>query len=229
MSAVGDWPEIVGAIEATGLAARGVITLAPAERVGALEDVACLALLGFVGRRGFDVFAASPEAADGAEHPLDRWSRRVIDALAAELGAKAFYPFGGPPYWPFQRWALHGDDVHASPIGLLIRADYGLWHSYRGALGFSRDIAPPARPKRERPCDTCPGRPCLTTCPVGAFRAGRYDVAACASWLQAPGGADCMNEGCRARRACPVGAEHRPTPAQAAFHMRAFLAARERR
>jgi len=35
-----------------------------------------------------------------------------------------------------------------------------------------------------------------------------------------------MEGGCLARRACPVGAEHAHQPAQAAFHMRAFLAAR---
>jgi hypothetical protein len=31
-----------------------------------------------------------------------------------------------------------------------------------------------------------------------------------------------MGEGCRARRACPVGRDYRYAPDQAAFHMRPF-------
>jgi hypothetical protein len=62
---------------------------------------------------------------------------------------------------------------------------------------------------------------------VGAFSADGYDVAACAAHLKSAAGADCMTGGCLARRACPVGAEHRHAPDQAAFTMRAFLQARE--
>ena len=40
-------------------------------------------------------FSASPEYTDGATDPLDRWSTRVITALAADLGARALFPFGG--------------------------------------------------------------------------------------------------------------------------------------
>ncbi len=36
-----------------------------------------------------------------------------------------------------------------------------------------------------------------------------------------------MDLGCRARRACPVGREYFYDPEQAAFHMRAFLDARQ--
>ena len=98
------------------------------------------------GREGWGAFAASPEAHDGLEHPLDRFSRRVIEALARDLGALALFPFGGPPYWPFQQWARRAEPVHPSPIGLLIHPRYGLWHSYRGALGFREalDIPEPA-------------------------------------------------------------------------------------
>ena len=52
-----------------------------------------------------------------------------------------------------------------------------------------------------------------------------YDVAACAGHLEDPAGADCMGAGCRARRACPVGAEHAYGHEQANFTMRAFLRA----
>ena len=41
-----------------------------------------------------------------------------------------------------------------------------------------------------------------------------------------PAGAGCMDHGCAARRACPVGAEHRYPADAAGFYMRAFRAAR---
>jgi hypothetical protein len=41
--------------------------------------------------------------------------------------------------------------------------------------------------------------------------------------VKSAAGADCMNFGCQARRACPVGAEHAYGGEQASFLMRAFL------
>jgi ferredoxin len=218
---------VLAAVERTGLAPRGAFALAGDERRGALADVGAIVLAGFAGRSGWDAFAASPEAADGADHPLDRWSRRVIEALALELGATAFFPFGGPPFWPFQQWAQRAEPVHPSPIGVLIHPRFGLWHSYRGALGFREalDVAEPAA--APSPCDSCRERWCLNACPVGAFSAAGYDVAACAGHLKRAEGADCMEAGCRARRACPIGAEHAYGREQAYFTMRAFLRARE--
>jgi hypothetical protein len=61
---------------------------------------------------------------------------------------------------------------------------------------------------------------------VGAFSRGAYDVAACVGHVESVAGADCMDFGCRARRACPVGAEYAYSPEQASFTMRAFLRAR---
>jgi len=216
---------IVAAIEGHGLAARGAFPTGEADRAHGLDGLATIVLVGAAGSTGWDVFARSPEAGDGRGHPLDRWSRRVIDALALEMGAKALYPFGGPPHWPFQRWALRAESVHASPLGLLIHPDHGLWHSYRGALGFAEPIAMPQQELRASPCAICAGRPCLSACPVGAFSIDRFDAAACAGHLRRPEGGACLEEGCLARRACPVGVDRAHPPAQAGFHMRAFLAA----
>jgi hypothetical protein len=214
---------VLSAVARTGLVPRGAFLLSDEERRGELAGVRTVVLAGTAGRDGWDAFAASGEAADGAGHPLDRWSRRVIEAVARDLGALALFPFGGPPFWPFQQWARRAESVHPSPIGVLIHPVYGLWHSYRGALGFSEALAisePEAAPS---PCETCVERPCLCACPVGAFSPAGYDVAACVGHLKSPAGADCMELGCRARRVCPVGAEHAYGPEQASFHMRAFL------
>jgi hypothetical protein len=183
-------------------------------------------LIGMVGSSNWPAFAASPEFRDRAPDPLDRWSARVIGGLAADLDAVAIFPFGGPPYAPFQRWALRAEPMSPSPLGLLIHPKYGLWHSYRGALGFAEALEIPARETVASPCESCAGRPCLSACPVGAFDGEGYDVAACAAHLRSPLGTPCMTGGCLARRACPVGREHAQTPATAAFHMAAFLANR---
>lgn len=218
---------IVAAIEQTGLAPRGALRLDVDERPGDLADIRTIVLIGMAGRSGWDAFAASEEAHDGIDHPLDRFSRRIIGALAEDFDAVALYPFGGPPYWPFQQWAQRAGQVHPSPVGLLIHAAYGLWHSYRGALGFTQALDIPVLDASASPCDTCTGRWCLKACPVVAFSARGYDVAACAAHLGSRAGADCMSGGCLARRACPVGAEHAHGAEQAAFTMRAFLRARE--
>jgi hypothetical protein len=211
------------AIERAGLIPRGAFKLEDGERVGELADMRAIVLAGMVGREGWNAFAASPEASDGLADPLDRWSRRLIESLARELGGRALFPFGGPPFLPFQRWAQRAESVHSSPIGLLIHTYYGLWHAYRGAIGLPEELAVPESAPVPSPCESCIGRWCLKSCPVGAFSNAGYDVAACAGHLRSAAGGDCMDFGCRARRACPVGAEHAYGPEQASFLMRAFL------
>jgi hypothetical protein len=163
-------------------------------------------------------FRQSAEAQDNAPHPLDRWSRRVIGRLACDLGAKACFPFGGPPYRPFIAWALRSGRAHQSPVGLLVHAETGLFYSLRGAIALPDDLPPDPAPS---PCATCADRPCLTACPARALTAQGYDVPACHSFLDTAAGTSCMDAGCHVRRACPVGRDRR-LPTQSAFHMKAF-------
>ncbi len=164
-------------------------------------------------------FTASPEFKDSAADPLDRWSKRVIDALAQDLGAQVFYPFGGPPYQPFISWAKESGRAHASPVGLLVHDMAGLMVSYRGALGFSQRLAVPE--PAPNPCHSCVPQPCRAACPVDALKPDAYDVQACKADLDSPGNT-CMAMGCAARRACPVSQSYGRLEAQSAFHMDAF-------
>lgn len=199
---------------AVGLAPLGA--LHPAD--GTVPGVATVVLLGPDEPRFWDIVRASPEYRDGAADPIDRWSLRVIGGLAAALGAVAFYPFGGPPWQPFTGWARASGAAWASPVGLLVNAERGLFVSFRGALGFGERLALPA--PAAFPCAAC-ARPCLTACPVGALGAHGYDVGACHRYLDTAEGADCLARGCAVRRACPVGRGMRPE-AQSAFFMTAF-------
>lgn len=182
---------ISSAIERAGLVPRGALRLEASERAGELAGIRTIVLAGMAGREGWSAFAASPEARDRAGHPLDRFSRRVIGGLARELGAKALFPFGGPPFLPFQQWARRAEPVHPSPIGILIHPRYGLWHSYRGTLGFREALDVPEQAAVPSPCDSCSGRWCLKACPVDAFSDAGYEVAACAGYLTSAEGADC--------------------------------------
>ncbi|RDD61211.1 4Fe-4S dicluster domain-containing protein [Ferruginivarius sediminum] len=216
---------IAEAVAAHGLLLRGGFHPEGAVDAPALDDgrtPGTLLLVGNAGPAMWRVFSASAEAADGQPHPMDRWSRRVIGELARRFGARAIFPFEGPPYYPFQRWARRAEAVHVSPLGILIHPEYGLWHAYRGALAFPGRLALPPPDERPSPCDSCPDKPCLSACPVHAFSSRGYDVAACAGYLDSPGGRDCLDKGCLARRACPVGREYLYEPGQAAYHMAAF-------
>jgi ferredoxin len=207
-----------------GLAVRGAFHPDPHELGVALPATAegTLVLLGFTGSVQWHVFAQSDEAHDGLPHPLDRWSRRIIAPLARDFEAMDFYP-NGTPRLPFQRLAARCEPVHRSPIGLLIHVKWGLWHAYRAALLLRERIEVPALMPSAHPCVACIAKPCLSSCPVGAFSSKGFDVAACAKHVQSAAGADCLELGCRARRACPVGAEFRYVGDQARFHMDAFL------
>ena len=166
-------------------------------------------------------FTASPEFNDGQPDPMDRWSDRVIGAMAAEIDAQPLFPFGGPPYQPFIAWAQRSGRAWQSPAGLLVHDRAGLMVSYRGALALPQRLKLPSLPTC--PCDTCNDRPCLAACPVNALSAASsYDVAGCHAYLGSSPGGDCMAGGCKARRACPVSQSYARLVAQSAFHMKAF-------
>ena len=201
-------------------AADGVPPMADGRPAGTLYLVANL------GGAMWPAFSQSLEFTDGTAHPLDRWTSRVLRRLADDAGAAALFPFGGPPWLPFQRWAARAGSVTSSPLGILIHPKYGLWHAYRGAIAFDRQLPLPETDPRPRPCDSCLDRPCLLACPVGAFKPEGYDVAGCRAHVASATGKRCREGGCLARLACPVGREHAYPPAQMAFHMKAFLAGR---
>jgi hypothetical protein len=164
-------------------------------------------------------------------NPLDAWSAEVIGGIAERFGAKAVFPWQ-KPYLPFQQWAKRGEGLKPSPLGMLIHPEFGLWHAYRGALVFDVEIAIQQARVTIHPCDECVEKPCLSTCPVDAFSPDGFDAAGCRSYLDSSASRDgsvtqpdCMNAGCRARDACPVGRDHRYPDTQVQFHMAAFARA----
>ncbi|MEO6624581.1 MAG: hypothetical protein ABIN37_07100 [Burkholderiaceae bacterium] len=203
-----------------------------ADALPALPGGAAAAAVWMVGQVGSEVwphFSASSFAQDGLPDPLDRWSKSIGNPLAEAEGGSAVYPSDGPPWFPFQQWATRAEPVATSPPLLLVHPEYGLWHAYRFALMLpllhpedAAGLAEAGRLLATDVCARCDGQPCLHSCPVQAFTGTSYRVDDCASHLHSAAGADCMQGGCLARRACPVGAQLRYVPEQAAFHMQAF-------
>jgi hypothetical protein len=200
-------------------------------------------MVGVAGSQFWPYFKASSFFTDGLADPLDRWSRSIGESLAKRWGGMALFPFTGPPYWPFQQWAERCEPLQPSPMLLRIHPQYGLWHAYRFALGLPEptldadeartlpvdEESDPAHGAQTEPfasatslCANCDGQPCLHTCPVGAYTTNGFAIDACSGHLHSQVGQPCMETGCLARQACPVGVGYRYEPDHAAFHMRAF-------
>ena len=217
-----DYETVSERISFTGMICRGGFHPLPDDRVP-LAGETCV-LVGNVGRSFWRTFQGGRRA---GKNPLEDWTHNVLTRVATDLDAKVLFPFDGPPYLPFQKWARRAEPVYPSPIGPLIHAKYGLWHAYRGMLVFTAKFAVPPLALGHSPCDDCRDKPCLTTCPVDAFEVASYKVRSCTQHISSDQGLDCMVRGCLARRACPVGQEYVYEPEQAEFHMLAFLNSNE--
>jgi hypothetical protein len=217
---------IATALSMVGMIARGGFRVRPDDAVPPLGDGRAARTVVIAGNAGPAMWRAFRADIRPGPDPLDRWCRSVLAEIAKEIGAGLVLPSDGPPYAPFQRWAMRAEAVFISPLGLLIHPKWGLWHGYRGAFLVGEPFDVPPREAGQSPCESCPEKPCLTTCPVGAFTGEDYRVDDCTAYLHRPDGSSCLTGGCRARRACPVGKNHLPEPDQAGFHMQAFLASR---
>ncbi|MCB2116921.1 MAG: ferredoxin [Rhodobacteraceae bacterium] len=204
---------------AQALAVFGAFHAAPGDDLP--EDAGTVLLFG-PDEPGFWAHVTSaPEWADGAPDPLDRWSDRVIGAMARALGGAAHFPFGDPPHRPFYAWALRSGRAFASPVTLLVHDRAGLMVSYRGAIALPGRLPLPAAPSAS-PCDSCAGQPCRAACPAGALTPSGYDVPACHSFLDRQAGENCLSAGCLVRRACPISRAYGRLPEQSSYHMGLF-------
>lgn len=157
------------------------------------------------------------------ENPLDTWSRLVIEAAGERIGARTVLP-NDRPFLPFQQWAMRAELLRPSPLGILMHPRYGLWHAYRGALLFDRELPlePAARPIHL--CDQCADKPCLRACPVHAHAPPHFAHQKCLSHVRSEAGEACRSVGCLDRNACPAATEYRYPPAVQKFFMDAFAA-----
>ena len=215
-----DYANISQAAHAAGLQIYGA--LHPEMRPVKALSHGTLILLG-CGAEFWPIFTRSPEYLEAGPDPVDHWSARVVGALAATLGATAYFPFGGPPYVPFVDWALASGRAFTSPSQMMVHDEVGMLISYRGALHFDQNFDIPPPPLAHSPCATCTTQPCLNTCPAAALvKGGPYELTACHHHLDPPAGVACMTQGCLARCACPLSQGAGRRIEQTAHHMRYF-------
>ena len=182
-------------------------------------------VVGSGGPAFFDRFAAaSPEAADGAANPLDRYTKRVADTVASgALGPLAvahavYFPFdGAEPLIPFQRLGRAAGLGGPGPLGLQIHPVFGPWWAYRALVVVDRAL--PSRPPIGDGCAGCDA-PCVGACPAHAVARAGFAVAACHARRLV---AEPCRLSCAARTACIRGPAHRYTDAELAFHMAASM------
>lgn len=219
--------QITAALEPHGLVPRGGFVFGPDEEAPSLDNGATarsVVLIGHFGSAIWPHFTQWRQSHGEQADPLDTWSKAVLSRVAGVAGGQAVFP-SDKPYMPFQQWAKRAEGLSASPLGLLIHPDYGLWQAFRGALLFDSAIDFPFLSPISHPCDSCTEKPCLHACPVDAFDETGFAVDRCRNHLATPEGALCLDGGCLARLACPVGREHAYIPDQQRFHMAAFAAA----
>lgn len=218
---------VAAAVAPTGMIARGGFVPVPDDAVPPLADGRVVRTVVVVGNVGGAIWPSFRADERPVADPLDDWTRRRLEPVAARFGADYMHP-SDEPFIPMQRWAQRADDVFESPIGLLIHPDHGLWHAYRGVLLFAEPLdGLPTVGARVSPCSTCADQPCRTACPVGAFttdglRLVGYDHERCRGHVRSGHEPRCLTAGCAARRACPVNAAGHYETDQMAFHMRAF-------
>lgn len=192
---------------------------------GLLAGARAAALIGSGGPAFFDRFASgSPEAADRARNPLDRYTKRVVEAAAGEalaplgVARAVYFPFdGAEPLIPFQRLGRAAGLGGPGPLGLQIHPRFGPWWAYRALVVVDREL--PARPPIGDGCAACDA-PCVDACPAHAVARAGFGVAACHARRLS---AEPCRLSCAARIACIRGPEHRYSDAQLAFHMAASM------
>jgi len=219
-----------GLLQPFGLIVLGSLPVTGEDGMADLDGglpVRGLLLIGNGGSSLWPVFSRSAEFADGGADPLDRWSLRVGNELAATLGGRAIFPFEGPPFPPFLSWAAKTGTAVSSRLSLFTHLGFGLWHAYRFALAVPESPGrPPTGREFESPCLQCVEQPCLAACPVSAFSGPAYRSDLCIDYLHNDADSACRRLGCASRRACPAGRAYTYVPEQARFHMDAFVKSR---
>ena len=188
----------------------------------AVEDFQCLVMLGQAGTRLWEYIQS---IGTETEHPFDTVSQSLAASFVKDhLGApnwQLVYP--GPIPLPLGRLAELSGWGRASPLGLTINEEYGLWLAHR--VAFLVDAPLPATEPAilPHPCDTCADRPCVSVCPVDAVDAiSGFDITAC-SGFRILDESVCAHQ-CLSRSACPVGAQYRYGPEQMTHHYASGLA-----
>ncbi|MBC8131720.1 MAG: hypothetical protein H7X95_01965, partial [Deltaproteobacteria bacterium] len=193
-----------------------------------MTDAAGAIVVGDGGSTFFDRFEVSrahlmPGPTTSGD-PLDDYTRGVLTGAVSEAWGgppgnfqfRLIYPFiQAQPALPFQRLGCAAGLPPPGPLGIQIHPTFGPWWAYRALIVVSFSVD--AEPDLASSCPAC-SRPCVSTCPAQAVTAAGFIPEHCITQRMA---ALACRDSCASRRSCPVGAAHRYSDDQLAFHMRA--------
>jgi hypothetical protein len=176
--------------------------------------------------RAFRGFGAAHPGQEDAAHPLDAFTRRTVQTVAAPLveaggrTAHYLYPFrfAEEPV-SFMRLAECAGLGTPSVLGVLIHPEYGPWIALRAAILVPDVLEAPRPADGFDPCPGCVERACMSACPAGAVGDAGWDIPRCAGHRLAPAGDGCASR-CHARFDCVIGRAHRYPEAALVYHQR---------
>ena len=105
----------------------------------------------------------------------------------------------------------------ASPLGMGIHEQYGLWSAYRAVWWLDLVIPKAILEKATDVCLKCQTQECVSACPAEAINVGiNPDLGRCADY-RLEEGSSCQST-CLSRMACPQATEHRYSAPQMQYH-----------
>lgn len=203
-----DWPATLDHLATRGLDLSGVARVQGGYAV-------------VVGSRGASLWErfvehvrARPEILASEPHPLDRYVAEEIAALPKLPDRR--WVTADDPSLPIVSLALAAGLGWQSRLMMMLHPTHGHWVSLRAVCFTTEDLSElclgPLR--APSPCEGCPA-PCAIACPGGAVREEGFDLRACARVHALE---TLCAASCRARDACPVGAEHRYPDLAVRYH-----------
>lgn len=174
-----------------------------------------------IGHRGRDLWTTLQKRGMHGVHPIDQFAtERVAAWMEGPLQGHTWRQvFPGMHPVGLQRLGALAGWHHSSPFWVGVDAEWGSWFAYRAVVLADTNLALTPRREFPSPCDTCTDKPCIEACPAGALaseRTGAWRLQTCLDFRKQP--ASPCQDRCLARNACPVGAEHRYTQEQVAYH-----------
>jgi len=144
-------------------------------------------------------------------HPIDVATIRRIKAPIAKLKrvggkVKAIFPFrsSGRRVSFMKMGEMAGLGCSDTLLGILIHPTFGPWVSMRSLLLTNLVLTPDSHLSEFLPCAPC-AKPCVSACPVSAFRTSGFEARLCGNHLTNSFSCD---TGCLSRRACVYGRDH---------------------